>query len=87
MQARYLAGRITVVQEERFRLTTEDGRSFLFVLDRKSPVQIPAVRRLQKSRTPVRVEYSGEPNTRCGIAHLVQPVNEISPRTVVDDCT
>ena len=87
MHERHLTGRITVVQEERFRLTTEDGRSFLFVLDRKSPVHISAVRRLQKSRTPVRVEYSGEPNTRSGIAQLVQAVNEISPRTVVDDCT
>ena len=86
MHARYLAGRITVVQEERFRLTTEDGRSFLFVLDRKSPIHIAAVRRLQKSRTPVRVEYSGEPNTRSGIAQLVQaaekcPVAAIHPGT------
>jgi hypothetical protein len=76
MQTRYLAGHITVVQEERFRLTTADGRSFLFVLDRKSPVQIAAVRRLQKAHTPVRVEYSGEPNTGSGIAQLVEPVNE-----------
>ena len=86
MQTRYLAGHITVVQEERFRLTTEDGRSFLFVLDRKSPVQIAAVRRLQKAHTPVRVEYSGEPNTGSGIAQLVEPVNESFSRTV-DDCT
>lgn len=79
MQERYLAGRIIVVQEERFRLTTDDGRSFLFVLDRKSPVHISAVRRLQKAHTEVRVKYSGEPNTGSGIAHLVQPVNEIFP--------
>jgi hypothetical protein len=78
MQKRYLAGRITVIQEQRFRLATSDGRSFLFTLDRKSPVQLPEVRLLQKFRTPVRVEYSGEPNTACGIAHIVQPLEQLS---------
>lgn len=78
MHKRYLTGRITVIQEDRFRLATVDGRSFLFTLDRKSPVQLPAVRLLQKSRTPVRVEYSGEPNTDSGIAHIVQPLEEQS---------
>jgi len=68
MQTRCLAGRITVVQEQRFRLTSDDGRSFLFILDRKSPVQLPAVRCLKESDIPVRVEYSGEPNTGSGIA-------------------
>jgi hypothetical protein len=72
MQNRYLAGWITVIQEARFRLVTDDGRSFLLTLDRKSPVQLPAIRLLQKSHTPVRVEYSGEPNT----AHLVQPLDQ-----------
>ena len=78
MQRRYLAGRITVIQEQRFRLDTNDGRSYLFTLDRKSPVQVPTVRLLQKSRIPVRVEYSGEPNTGSGIAHIVQPLEEQS---------
>jgi hypothetical protein len=77
MHQRHLTGRITVVQEERFRLTTEDGRSFLFVLDRKSRVPISAVRRLQKTQSQVRVEYSGELNTGSGIAQVVQPVNEV----------
>ena len=76
MQNRYLAGWITVMQEARFRLVTGDGRSFLLTLDRKSPVQLPAIRLLQKSHTPVRVEYSGEPNTDSGIAHLVQPLDQ-----------
>ena len=80
MSKRYLAGRITAIQEQRFRLATSDGRSFLFTLDRKSRVQLPAVRLLQKSHTPVRVEYSGEPNIDSGIAHSVQPVEEPSPR-------
>ena len=73
MHNRSLVGRITVVQEQRFRLTTEDGRSFLFILDRKSPVQLPAVYRLREFHTLVRTEYSGEPNTSSGIAHVMQP--------------
>ena len=77
MQTRCLAGRITVVQEQRFRLTSDDGRSFLFILDRKSPVQLPAVRCLKESDIPVRVEYSDEPNTGSGIAHTVQPIDEL----------
>ena len=68
-----LVGRITVVQEQRFRLTADDGRTFLFILDRKSPVPLPAVYRLPESHTLVRIEYSGEPNTSSGIAHVVQP--------------
>src|SRR6476661_3677719 len=76
MHNRCLVGRITVVQEQRFRLTTNDGRSFLFILDRKSPVQLPAVYRLRGSHTLVRIEYSGEPNTNSGIAHIVQPIDD-----------
>jgi hypothetical protein len=80
MQKRYVAGRITAIQEERFRLATNDGRSFLLTLDRKSPVQLPVMRLLQKSHIPVRVEYSGEPNTDSGIAHIVQPLEQQSPQ-------
>jgi hypothetical protein len=78
MPKRHLAGRITVIQEERFRLVTSDGRSFLFTLDRKSPVQFPTIRLLQKSNTLVRVEYSGEPNTYSGIAHMIEPLDQSS---------
>ena len=76
MQKRYLAGWITMIQEGRFRLGTGDGRSFLFTLDRKSPVQLSTVRLLQKSHIPVSVEYSGEPNTASGVAHIVQPLEQ-----------
>ena len=81
MHNRCLVGRITVVQDQRFRLTTDDGRSFLFILDRKSPVHLPAVRRFQESHSQVRVEYSGEPNTGSGIAHIVQAIDDNLPRT------
>jgi len=81
MHNRSLVGRITVVQEQRFRLTTDDGRSFLFILDRKSPIQLSALYRLRESHTPVRIEYSGEPNTGSGIAHVVQPIDDNLPRS------
>jgi hypothetical protein len=71
MQRHTLAGHITSIQEERFRLSIDDGHTFLFTLDRKNSDHMPALRRLQESRALVRVEYSGEPNTRSGVVHDV----------------
>lgn len=36
---RYEIGIITVVQEGRFRLSSDDGRSLLFTLDRHAPLE------------------------------------------------
>jgi hypothetical protein len=74
MQKHGLIGHISLVQEERFQLVTEDGRGFLFTLGRKASLQISDLQGLQKSHTRVRVEYSGEPNTTSGVVELVQPL-------------
>jgi hypothetical protein len=75
MQKRTLTGYITLVQEGRFRLLAGDGRSFIFTLDRRSSIQISDIRRLQNSRTTVRVEYLGEPNMASGVVHAIRPVS------------
>lgn len=47
-----------MVQEGRFRLTTDDARSILFVLSSKAPLQPAYLRRLAQDRTPVTVCYT-----------------------------
>jgi hypothetical protein len=74
MQQHEAIGHISLVQEQRFRLITDDGRGFLLTLGRKADVQLSDLKKLQESHAPVRVEYRGEPNTTSGVAEVVQPV-------------
>jgi hypothetical protein len=70
--AQVARGRIAVVQEQRFRLTTEDGRSLLLTLAHDAAVGAGALCRLRDARTPVEVEYTGEPNLETAVAHAVR---------------
>jgi hypothetical protein len=74
MQEHEAVGHISLVQEERFRLITDDGRGFLFTLGRKADVQVADLQKLRESHAPVRVEYRGEPNTTSGVAEVVETV-------------
>jgi hypothetical protein len=69
-----LVGRITVVQEQRFRLTTDGGQSFLFTLGHGAPLDADTLCRLLASGTRVNVAYEHQPDLASGIAHSVQPV-------------
>jgi hypothetical protein len=71
---RSLTGHVSLVQEQRFRLITDDGQGFLFTLARKAPLQLSDLQHLQKSHVRVRVEYTGEPNTKSGVVDAVQPL-------------
>jgi hypothetical protein len=55
-------GVITIVQEDRLRLMTEDGRGLLLVLSRSAAVDGGSVERLQREGAPVSVEYDGDPD-------------------------
>ena len=66
-------GYIGVVQEQRFRLTTDSGQSFLFTLARDARISADDLRRLHESGAHVVVEYEGEPNLTSGVAHDVRP--------------
>jgi len=72
MKHRVLAGYVTVVQEQRFRLLTDNGRACLFTLGRKSSLQPAALRRIQKSRSRIWIDYSGEPNTASAVVHEIR---------------
>lgn len=75
-------GRITIIQEQRFRLVTDDGRGFLLTLSYKAPLELNDLTRLQRTHTRVLVEYTGEPNLTSGIAHrisLLSPAELASP--------
>lgn len=64
-------GHITVLQEHRFRLTTDGGQSLLFTL---AP-GIVDVNQFRLAHTPVFVEYKGEPGLASAVAYRVNPTN------------
>jgi hypothetical protein len=77
-------GHIAVVQEQRFRLTTDDGRGLLFSLAHEAPLEAWDLQRLSEEGAEVDVEYEGEPNLDSGVAYAVTPVadmtRQVAPR-------
>jgi hypothetical protein len=71
--ARTAHGRIALVQEQRFRLTTDDGRSLLLTLAHDASVGQEALCRILESGAPVEVEYAGEPGLASAVARSVRP--------------
>jgi hypothetical protein len=69
----WIAGRITLVQEQRFRLTTDGGQSFLLTLAHGAPLDAGGLCHYLTTGARVRVEYQGEPGLVSGVAHAVQP--------------
>ncbi len=57
-----LVGRITVVQEDRFRLEDGDGRGYLLILGRRSGVSLADLDAWQRGSVRVRVHYEGAPD-------------------------
>jgi hypothetical protein len=70
-----LIGHITVVQEERFRIVTEDGRGFLLTLGRDADVTDAELKQFQRNQIRMRIEYDGKPNTASGLAQKIQPLD------------
>jgi hypothetical protein len=62
-----------MVQEQRFRLATEQGSSYLLVLAHGAPIDESDLCRFLEDGTPVMVEYSGEPGLASGVAHMMRP--------------
>lgn len=56
-----IEGRISIVQEDRFRLIDDSGRGFLFVT-RKRVASIDELERLRDAGQRVSVEYDGVPD-------------------------
>jgi len=66
------SGYITVVQEQRFRLMTDDGQGLLLTLARDADVDAAELRRFHEAHTHVLVTYGGTPNLETGAAHAVR---------------
>ena len=73
-----LVGRIVVVQESRFRLSTPAGQSFLLTLHRGAYAEL--LRRYQRDKCQVRVDYSGEPGLDSGLARAVVPMKRFTEK-------
>lgn len=54
----HLTGAITVVQEARFQVSTDDGRSKLFVLSHSAPIEPRDLQQLADDAVPVTVYYT-----------------------------
>ncbi len=72
-----VAGWITIVQEDRFRLMDDEGHGYLFVT-RKRAASHEDLERWRDRRTPLAVRYYGVPDLGA-VARKVEPVR---PRPV-----
>ena len=55
-------GRITIVQEDRFRLEDAEGRGYLLILDRRSGVTMQDLNNWRDGSCPVIAEFEGAPD-------------------------
>lgn len=65
-------GYIALVQEARFRLTTDQGQSFLLTLAHDASATPTDLVRFLDEQTHVEVAYSGQPGLDSGVAHAVR---------------
>jgi formate dehydrogenase major subunit len=68
---RRASGQVRAVQEQRFRLITDDGRGLLLTLAHDAGIDGPALARCAREGARVTVQYEGEPNLDSGVAHAV----------------
>jgi hypothetical protein len=69
---RCASGKIAVVQEERFRLITDDGQGLLLTLSHSARATPEDLWAYHRRSAHVRVDYSGEPNMASGVATSVR---------------
>jgi len=69
-----LIGRITLVQEQRFRVISEAGQSYLLTLARDANLHMEELRILLLEGAPVIVDYTGQPGLASASAHCVRRV-------------
>jgi hypothetical protein len=69
-----ITGRILALQEQRFRLATDDGQVVLLTLAAEARADAATLADWQRRGTHLEVQVSGEPNVAGGVARLVQQV-------------
>lgn len=67
------SGTIAVVQEQRFRLITDEGQGLLLTLSHKARANPNDLWRYHREAAYVLVDYTGEPNMETGVATAVVP--------------
>jgi hypothetical protein len=67
-------GKIVAVQEQCFRLVTDEGRVLLLRLRESRDTHIEDVFRYRDERKRVEVEYTGEPANASAVAESVHPL-------------
>lgn len=72
-QTGQLRGIIIVVQESRFRLVDEAGHGYLLTLSKHANVTPEQLTGWAARRTPVVVEFTGEPDYATGVATRLLP--------------
>jgi len=72
-KAKVVHGYILLVQEERFRLLTDDGQGLLLTLTHNANVGAKDLHRFHKERTHLEVHYTGEPNLVSAAAKTIKP--------------
>ena len=70
--SRHAEGKIAVVQEERFRLISDDGQGLLLTLSHSTGVTPEELRQFQREAVHLAVAYNGEPNMASGVARSVR---------------
>ena len=69
-------GRIMLCQEGRFRLASTDGRSTLFILSRKAPLEPQDLESLARRMAPVEVRHEPAPGLNARLAHDITEIDE-----------
>jgi hypothetical protein len=74
-QNQKVSGYVNLIQEERFRLSLDDGRSFLFTLGRHASLGMPELEQLKQRHARVQVEFTGEPNQISAVVRAMRPLD------------
>ena len=69
-----ITGRIILVQETRFQIISESGRSYLFSLAHNASASAEDTIRWHNDNEKVMVIFEGRPALASGIAHTVKPI-------------
>jgi hypothetical protein len=65
-------GRIISVQEQRFRLLTDDGQVYLLTVSPSAMVDNAELADLHRRQARVEVEFQGQPNLAGGVARKLR---------------
>jgi hypothetical protein len=67
-----IEGIVTVAQEGRFLLTEDDGRTHLFILSHRAPLEPAQLPPLQHGQARVQVTFREDDNLIARVAHSVR---------------